>query len=473
MGLLGGAPISELRSRSPRLLFHAARSGPPLGTLIRLFVAGVAVTIAEAEAALHPTPLRTLAKIGVLRIAGGMATPLIAIMPHDDLAIASDQPFRSGGSPDYVPGLMDSSVFLELFTIRRPLRNALDLGTGCGVQALRASLHADRVMAVDSNARALDFARFNIILNGATNVEMGLGNGFAPVAEARFDLIVANLPFVIAPAARYAYRDSGLPLDEFARAIVAEAPAHLNAGGYCQLLCQWVEIEGQDWRDRLVEWFDRGGCDVWVMKTDSLAPDEYAEKWIADTEPCQPQRSGSLFDEWMRFYKSRKIARIHSGAIAMRLGAKGAKNWIRMDEGPGRARSPFGEAVLRSFAIGDYLDGLSDELLMQECLRISPDIHLIERCDWDQGEWRSDACQLRFHRELEYMANIDRYVSKLVARCTGERRVRDLIAELGGETGIAAERLAPSCLQLLRGLLERGFLAPARLRHATGANPVE
>ncbi len=95
-----------------------------------------------------------------------MATPLISILPHDDLAIASDQPFRSRASPDHVPGLMDSSVFLELFTIRRPLGSALDLGTGCGVQALRASLHAERVTATDSNARALDFARFNTVLNG-------------------------------------------------------------------------------------------------------------------------------------------------------------------------------------------------------------------------------------------------------------------------------------------------------------------
>ncbi len=299
---------------------------------------------------------------------------------------------------------------------------------------------------------------------GVTNVEMRLGNGFAPVEGLRFDLIVANLPFVITPAARYSYRDSGLPLDEFARRIAAEAPAHLNEGGCCQLLCQWIETEDQEWRERLVEWFDGSGCDVWVMKTDSLAPDEYAEKWIADTEPCPPEESGRLFDEWMRFYEAQKIARIHSGAIAMRRGGKGAGNWIRMDEGPGRARTAFGEAVLRAFAIGDYLEGLSDDVLLEECLRISPDIHLIERCDWHHGEWRSDACQLRFHRELEYMANIDRYVSKLVARSSGERRVRDLIAELAGETGIAAERLRPSCLQLLRGLLERGFLLPARLR---------
>ena len=457
-GLLGNTEITELKSRSPRLL-HATRSGRPLDTLIRLFVAGAPVALEQAEKALKPVPVSALRDIGVLRIASGSAVPLISILPHDDLAIASDQPFRSGKAADYVPGMLDSSVFLELFTIRRPLRNTLDLGTGCGVQALRASLHSEQVVAADLSPRALDFARFNAALNGASNIQFLLGSGFEPVADQRFDLIVANLPFAITPSGRYAYRDSGMKLDDFAHRILAEAPGHLSKGGWCQVLFQWVEVEGQDWHDRLRDWFDGNGCDVWVMKNDSRPTDSYAEKWIADTEPSPPEGVERLFEQWMEFYEQEKIVAIHSGAVAMRR--RDGINWVRMDEGAERARSPFGDAVLRAFAAGDYLQAASDQTLLTERLRISPDIHLIQRCEWSHGEWHPDACQMRFNRELEYAANVDQFVSKLVAGCTGERRLQELIEELAAQTGISAERLTPACVQLVRGLMERGFLLKA------------
>lgn len=267
---------------------------------------------------------------------------------------------------------------------------------------------------------------------------------------------MANLPFVITPSGRYYYRDSGIKLDDFARRIVAEAPGHLNDAGYCQLLCQWVEVEGRDWHDRLKEWFDGSGCDVWVMKNDSRPPDAYAEKWIADTEPHPSDGPERLFEQWMQFYEAERITAVHSGAIAMRR--RDGNNWIRMDDGPDRARSPFGDAVMRAFAVGDLLYGANDEDLLEACWRVSPDIHLVQRCDWSNGEWHVEACQIRFHRELEYIANIEELVSKLVAGCTGERSLRELVDELATQTGIAAERLRPACVQLIRGLVERGFL---------------
>src|SRR5581483_6038321 len=244
-GLLGDVRLTEIKSRSPRLLY-AARGDSPLNTLIRLFVAGVPVDRNQAEAALNPLALPALAKIGVLRAGKESVTPLVSILPHDDLVVASDQPYRSGTSSDYVPSIMDSSVFLELFTVRRPFRNALDLGSGTGVQSLSAALHCDRVIAVDSNARAVDFTRFNAALNGVENVEPICGSGFDATPDLEFDLIVSNLPFVISPGLRYIYRDSGVRLDGFARTIIGQASAHLSDGGYAQFLCQWVELQGQD-----------------------------------------------------------------------------------------------------------------------------------------------------------------------------------------------------------------------------------
>src|SRR4029453_6428489 len=57
--------------------------------------------------------------------------------------------------PDHVLGVSSASTSLARLTIREPVRRALDLGTGCGVQALHLAAPAERVVATDVNQRAL------------------------------------------------------------------------------------------------------------------------------------------------------------------------------------------------------------------------------------------------------------------------------------------------------------------------------
>src|SRR6266852_833467 len=63
-GLLGSASVTELKSRSPRLLY-ATRSGSALDTFARLFVAGVPVEIEQIRSALGPALVSALAEAGV------------------------------------------------------------------------------------------------------------------------------------------------------------------------------------------------------------------------------------------------------------------------------------------------------------------------------------------------------------------------------------------------------------------------
>src|SRR5690606_15502302 len=93
-------------------------------------------------------------------------------------------------------------------TWRAPRERVLDLGTGCGVQALHASQHSTTVVATDISTRALEFARFNTAL-AEVSVDLRHGSLFEPVAAEHFDLVVSNPPFVITPAAAY---HAGLPV---------------------------------------------------------------------------------------------------------------------------------------------------------------------------------------------------------------------------------------------------------------------
>jgi release factor glutamine methyltransferase len=120
------------------------------------------------------------------------------------------------------------------------------LDLGCGSGAIAVTLACERpgasVAAVDASAAALEVARRNAARHGAA-VAFSLGSWYAPVATQRFDLVVANPPYVAAGDRHLAQGDlrfeprealtdgSADGLDSI-RAIVSGAGAHLKTGGW-------------------------------------------------------------------------------------------------------------------------------------------------------------------------------------------------------------------------------------------------
>ncbi len=131
-----------------------------------------------------------------------------------------------------------------------PARTVLDLGTGCGIQAMHASRFAERIVATDISERALRLARLNVELNGIEGVEFRLGSLYEPVAGERFDRIVSNPPFVITPRTpgvpEYEYRDGGMVGDAIVEAVMRGAAEHLEPGGVAQLLGNWEVRDDED-----------------------------------------------------------------------------------------------------------------------------------------------------------------------------------------------------------------------------------
>jgi release factor glutamine methyltransferase len=136
----------------------------------------------------------------------------------------------------------ESELLVDLAIERRP-RSVLDLGTGSGAIALaiKRALPSARVVAVDTSAEALAVARRNATALGL-EVDLREGNWFDPVAGERFDLIVANPPYVAAGDSHLLEGDlrfeppvalvsSGDGLDSI-REIVSEAANYLAAGGW-------------------------------------------------------------------------------------------------------------------------------------------------------------------------------------------------------------------------------------------------
>jgi len=73
----------------------------------------------------------------------------------------------------------------------------LDLGTGCGIQAVFAAEKAEKVVATDINPQAVKCAKINAKINGvAEKIDVRCGNLFEPVKNEKFDLIIFSPPYL-------------------------------------------------------------------------------------------------------------------------------------------------------------------------------------------------------------------------------------------------------------------------------------
>lgn len=102
-------------------------------------------------------------------------------------------------------------------------------GTGCGAIAAARAARINEMLATDINERALDCARANLAAAGVP--ARAFQSDLFLEVDGRFDLILANPPFMADADGRW-YRDGGGPLGiGLAQRIVREAPGKLNPGG--------------------------------------------------------------------------------------------------------------------------------------------------------------------------------------------------------------------------------------------------
>jgi hypothetical protein len=461
LGALGLERLPEAGVGQREVLLHRSRGGSPLETLIRLFLLGEPVDADAFAGAVRPTTVADWAGCGLVAPDGGRLWPLLRLRPHQALLLAHDPP-RAAGEPlraDFVMGVGSSTVTLSRLTVRRPSRRTLDLGTGCGVQALLAAPHSEDVVATDRNPRAIGLATLNAALNGAARMVCREGDLYEPVAGERFDLIVSNPPFVISPASSYLFRDAAIEGDAVCREVVRGGAALLEPGGFCQLLCSIAVPEGGDWREVIAEWCTDTGCDAWAMCVDLQEPAAYATTWLTHTEP--PERFADLFDLWMEHYRRRGLAALGYGVLSLRRTEGGRPPWFRAEDVVGRATGDCGDEILRGFALRDFLERLPEPArLLDVPLRLSPDVRLEQRYAPGENGWGVEESRLHRVRGLAYEGGVDPHGALLLGRCDGTRPLGELVAETAAEIGVAVDSLVPTALRVTRTMVEQGFLLP-------------
>jgi hypothetical protein len=440
--------------------FHAlarAEPGSPLETLLLLFLHGTAVPCEAARRATGPVPLDRWIAAGLLTVQGDQAHAAVRLVPFRGRWLAYDRPERKH-DPAFVMGVGSSTVTLMNVAVRAPVEAMLDLGCGCGTQGLFSAEHARGVTAADRNPRAVAFLRFNARLNRAAHVEAVCGDLFQPIAGRRFGLILSNPPFVISPETHLIYRDGGMEADGFSRKVIREAPAALEDGGFCQILCNWAHYRGQPWQETLARWFEGLPVDAWAMRSATEEAPVYAETWIRQTEGGTPASRSALFRRWMAYYEHRRIEKVSLGIITLRR-TSSSRPWIRLDDTPPRITGPCGDAVARAFAGRDALERLgSDAALLDLKPRAVPAMRLRQVLQPASGAWEATEMRLSLESGLAETLRIDVITAGLVSRCDGARTLRELVDELAGATGTEPSRAAAAAVAIARALLERGFL---------------
>ncbi len=450
-------PSRRLRNL-PRLLDLTSGSGA-LYVLLRWFLVGAPAELERVAEAIPAWFVESCLDLGLLERRGQTLLPRVLLMPIEHLLVASDPPtgIETGQSADLVLWANPTSKLLHRFTIRRSSGRTLDLGTGNGIEALWAASHSEQVTATDLNPRALQCAAFNARLNAVENIEFLAGDSFEPVAGRRFDLIVANPPFFITPANRYLFCDNPLELDQLCRKLVREVPAHLNEGGYYQMVCEWAQVKGQPWEERLTEWFRGIGCDAWIFKGLTLQPSQYAEERIQETSAWGSGEEESLYSEYMAYYREKKVEAIHGGLVAMRR--RSGRNWIMIEEGSETPREPFGDFIQQIFVGRDFLETHPfDRELLNSKPRLSPHARLEQQLRQGAEGWESNSLKLRLVKGFPFSLDVQPLVAEFLVTCDGNRTLSEMVRSLAAKTNADPAQVEQECLRIVRDLVERCFV---------------
>ncbi|WP_022879840.1 methyltransferase [Microbacterium sp. B19] len=444
----------------------------PLAVLGRLWVLGAAVARDDAAAALPRLGLDGAARLGLVTEAGDRVAPAVLLRPQPfadadgevEWWIASDLDEAALGGPlpeDHVLGVGGASQTLAKLQLTWRGGTALDLGTGCGIQALRLRRLVSRVVATDISERALRFTRLNALVNGVDGIETRLGSLFAPVAGETFDRVASNPPFVITPRVAgvpaYEYRDGGLEGDALVASVIAGVGAHLEPGGVAQSLGNWEYREGESGLDRVRGWVDPS-LDAWVVEREVLDPLAYAELWVRDggTVPGTPAYA-RLIDAWLDDFAQRGVTGVGFGYVLLRRPLAGAPTLARYERVAGGGESGFGPHLATCLENHDRAALLDDEGLASAVLRVAPDV--TEDRHHRPGEESPSVIELRQGGGFARTIEVDSAVAALVGASDGDLPVGALIDAIAQLLDVDADELRADVLPRVRELIVTGFLA--------------
>ncbi|WP_216907174.1 DUF7782 domain-containing protein [Nocardia noduli] len=468
---LGPDVHAALGRQEPVPVRRVARTAGELGTLIRLLLLGDDLGEREVAAALAPLDLDRAVAAGLLARDGDRLRAALDLRPLDIgagnrwiLSDLDDSMRRRTLTEDHVLGVGHASLSLLRATPTRPVGSVLDLGTGCGVQAVHAASYARSVTATDVNPRALWLAEATAALNDL-DIDLLEGSWFEPVEGRRFDQVVANPPFVVGPARiEHTYRDSGLAMDGASELVISRAADLLAPGGTAAMLAAWVHTDDQDWRQRVSAWLPDHGVDAWIVQRDVADPGLYVGTWLRDAglDPRDPAAQARA-DQWLDAFATARVEGIGFGFVYLRA-VDGPTEVLAEDLTHG-FDDPLGPEAAAYFERSAWLRSVAADNDLAWSARFTVDsATALERVylPGDQG-WNQRVARLHRGDGPRWQHEVDESTVSLVAGMRPDGLPLDELIELlalaHGSDGVSAE-FAADALSVVAGLVRHGLIRP-------------
>ena len=467
---LWGQDASAALHRGQRVpALRRITSTTPLSTLARVFVLGLAADPVDVDAALPTLGLAGAVELGLVTVEGA---PRLDLRPYSfadgrgvvSWWIASDLGELALGTPipeNHVLGVGGASTTLSGLMISEPVDLALDLGTGCGIQALHAARHATRVIATDISARALELAAFNAELNGITNIELRLGSLFDPVLGEKFGHVVSNPPFVITPRGQdgvpaYEYRDGGMIGDGIVASVIKDVESRLIPGGIAQLLGNW-EYGATDGLARVEQWVRFTGLDAWVIERERQTVERYAETWIRDGGTLPGPEFDRLYGAWLDDFESRGVTEVGFGYVTLRRPLSGGPTCRRFERLDAPLADSLGTHIAALFAASDWLHSMDDAAFARASLTVAPDV--TEQRHYWPGDEHPTVMDLRQGAGFSRTVPLGTALAAVVGACDGTLPVGAICAAVAQLLEVDEAELTAELLPALRELVLTGLLS--------------
>jgi hypothetical protein len=440
----------------------------PQGALIRLFLLQREVSAVELRAAFSAEDVGLLVELGLAEGRGEMLAPLIDLYPYGEDWLATDRSDRAGegsacGPVDAVMPLNMSSHTLAQIVLPVRVESVLDVGTGCGVHAIRAARRAVRVVATDLNPRALRFAAFNAALNGVTNIEFREGDLWDPVRGERFDQIVANPAFSLSGETEFLFRDGGARGDRMTRALLAGAVEHLREGGVAQVIGEFPTIGGRGFEEWVEEWVGDAPCDRLLLRFGAMEPLEYGVAYAHQAFEQRPAEYEAKLGARLKDFAALGIQDVVLGAVLLRSWNEAAGRgacWAARRVLPAPEQFVGGALIDLIGALDRWESEDAPRELWEGAPRMAPELTLTEtrvwKGDrWEEGEVRISAAGNPFCHDLQLSGP----ARELLTLCDGTRRGSEIAAAFADGYQLAEEEAAETALAFLKELVEQGLVS--------------
>jgi len=154
--------------------------------------------------------------------------------------------------------------------------------------------------------------------------------------------------------------------------LLAQAPDRLVEGGTLQLLCEWSEIDGESWQDRVTSALAGQHCDLLVLHGAAVLPADYVGHRAAAIR-AEDEAADRGDAAWDRYLEERSVVAVHPGMVVLkRRSEPGWTHWVDL-----RA-APDGQSAR---VLGQYMETLDfltlcedDEILLESVVAVAPGI---------------------------------------------------------------------------------------------------